>query len=72
MKILNYSMDHIDYIIIKKHRKVTDNPPIKIYVNKIKSRITYLTLKAMKLPGSTKSKITKGKYGENLPHLEIT
>ena len=26
----------------------------------------------MKLVGSTKSKITKEKYGENVPHLEIT
>ena len=26
----------------------------------------------MKLPGSTKNKITKDKNGENLPHLEIT
>ena len=26
----------------------------------------------MKLPGSTKNKITKDKSGENVPHLEIT
>ena len=26
----------------------------------------------MKLPGSTKSKITKDKNGENVSHLEIT
>ena len=26
----------------------------------------------MKLLGSTANKITKDKYGENLPHLEIT
>ena len=26
----------------------------------------------MKLVGSTKSKITKDKYGEKVPHLEIT
>ena len=26
----------------------------------------------MKLPGSTKNKITKHKNGENVPHLEIT
>ena len=26
----------------------------------------------MKLLGSTESKITKDKYGENVPHLEIT
>ena len=32
--------DYIDYII-KKHETVTDNPPIKIYVNKIENRITF-------------------------------
>ena len=26
----------------------------------------------MKLLGSTKNKITSDKYGENIPHLEIT
>ena len=26
----------------------------------------------MKLLGSTENKVTKDKYGENLPHLEIT
>ena len=31
-----------------------------------------LTPKTMKLLGSTKSKITKDKNGENLPHLETT
>ena len=31
-----------------------------------------LALQAMKLLGSTKHKITKGKYGEKVPHLEIT
>ena len=30
-----------------------------------------LSPKAMKLLGSTKSKITKDKNGENVPHLEI-
>ena len=31
-----------------------------------------LTPEAMKLLGSTKSKITKDKNGENIPYLEIT
>ena len=31
-----------------------------------------LTLETMKLLGSTKTKITKDKIGENVPHLEIT
>ena len=53
-----------------------------IYVNKIENRITFkiktgyylelLTPETMKLLGSTKSKRTKDKKGENVPHLEIT
>ena len=31
-----------------------------------------LTPETMKLLGSTKSKITKDKNGENVPHLEVT
>ena len=31
-----------------------------------------LTPERMKLPGSTRSKITKDKNDENVPHLEIT
>ena len=67
---------------LKKHETVTDNPSIRIYVNKIEYRITFkiktgyylniLTSETMKLLGSTKSKITKDKNGENVPHLEIT
>ena len=59
---------------------VTDNPSIRIYVNKIENRITfkiktryYLELfmsKTIKLLGSTKSKIPKEKNGENVSHLE--
>ena len=54
---------------------------MQIYVNKIESRITFkikdgyslelLTPETMKLLGSTKSKITQDKNGENVPHLEI-
>ena len=53
-----------------------------IYVNKIENRITFkirtgyclelVTSEAMKLPGSTTSKITKDGNGKNVPHLEIT
>ena len=67
--------DYFEYIF-KKHGEKTDNPSLRIYVNKIEKRIMskintryYLELlmpKTMKLLGSTKSKITK--Y-EN--HLEI-
>ena len=51
-------------------------------MNKIEYRITFklktgyyfelLTPESMKLIRSTESKITKGKNGENVPHLEIT
>ena len=80
----SYSVSDIqDYFkyILKKHKIVTDNPSIRIYVNKIENRITfkiktgyYLELlmpETMKLLGSTKSKMTKDKNGENEPHLEI-
>ena len=55
---------------------------MKIYVNKIETRITFkmktgyhlelLTPETMKLFISTKSKITEDKNGENVPHFEIT
>ena len=72
--------DYFEYIL-KKHNENVDNPSIRIYVNKIENRITfkikngyYLELsmsETMKLLGSTESKITKDKNGENVPHLEI-
>ena len=67
---------------MKKHETVTDNPSIRIYINKIENRITFkiktryylelLTPQTMKLLGSTKSKIKKDKNGKNVPNLEIT
>ena len=61
---------------------MTGNSPITIYINKIENSITFwiktgyylelVTLETMKLLGSTKTKITKDKIGENVPHLEIT
>ena len=73
--------EYFDYII-KKRQTVTDNPSIRIYVNKIENRIMFkiktgyylelLMSETMKLLGSTKSKINKDKNGENMPHLEIT
>ena len=80
----SYSISDIqDYFecILKKHSGSVDNPSIKIYVNKIKNRITFkiksgyylelLTPETLKLLGSTESKITKDKNGENVPHLEV-
>ena len=72
--------DHFEYIL-KKHGENVDNPSIKIYINNIENTITFkikngcylelLTLETMKLLGSTESKITKDKNGENVPHLEF-
>ena len=69
--------DYFEYIS-KKHSESVDNPSIRIYVNKIENRITFkikngyylelLTPETMKLLGSTESKITKDKNGENVPH----
>ena len=66
--------DYFEYIL-KKHSEGVDNPPIRIYVNRIENRITFkiksgyylelLTPETMKLPGSSESKITKDKNGEN-------
>ena len=71
--------DYFDYIL-KKHSENVDNPPIRIYINRIANRITFkiksryylelLTPETMKLLGITVSKITKDKNGENVPHLE--
>ena len=81
----SYSISDIqDYFqhILKKHGENTDNPSVKIYVNKIKNGITFrikngfslknLTPGAMKLRGSTKNKITKDINAENVLHFKIT
>ena len=72
--------DYFEYIL-KKHSESVDNPSIRIYVNKIENIIMFkikngyylelLTPETMKLLGSTNSKITKDKNGENVPHLGI-
>ena len=72
--------DYFEYIL-KKHGENTDKPSIQIHVNKIENRITFktkngyslelLTKETMKSLGTTENKITKGKNGENVPHLEI-
>ena len=61
---------------------MSDNPPIRIYVNQTENTITFrtktryylelLTPETMKLLGSTKSMITKDENSENVPNLEIT
>ena len=80
----SYSISNIqDYFqyILKKHSENVDKSSNKIYVNKIENSVTFkikngyyvelLTPETIKLLGSTESKITKNKNGENVPHLEI-
>ena len=80
----SYSMadiqDYFEYIL-KKHSESVDDLPIEIFVSRNENRITFkikngyylelLTPETMKLLGSTESKITGEKNGENVPHLEI-
>ena len=72
--------DYFEYIL-KKHSECVDNPSISMYINRIENGITFkikrgyylelLTSETMKLLGSTESKITRDKNGENVPHLEV-
>ena len=81
----SYSVSDIqDYFkyILKKHGRNTNKPSVQIYVNKIENKLTFkikdgytlelLKPETMKLLGSTKSKISEDKNGENVTHLEIT
>ena len=75
-------IQHYFEYIFEKHETVTDNPSIRIYINKIENRITFkikteyypelLTLETMKILRSTKSKIAKDENGENVSRLDIT
>ena len=61
---------------------MTDNPPIRIYLNQIKNSVILkittwyylelLTAEMIKLLGSTKNKISKYENGENVSHLEVS
>ena len=79
----SYSISDIqDYFefIIKKHKTLTENPPVQIYLNKTKNIIVFkiktgyklelLTFETMKLLGSTKKDADKDKDGKNVPKLE--
>ena len=62
----------------KKHETISDNPPIRVYVNKIENIIWFkiktgyylkmLTPETMKLLGCIKNKIAKDNNNENVPH----
>ena len=72
--------DYFEYIL-KKHSESVDNPSIRMHINRTENRITFkikngyylelLTPETMKLLGSTESKITKDKNGENVPHCNL-
>ena len=67
--ILNIRYSRLFWVYLKKHNENIDNLSIRIYVNKIKNRITFkiktgyylelLTSETMKSLGSTKNKTSK-------------
>ena len=72
--------DYFEYII-NHDASPSDNPSIKIYINKIENTITFtiktgyflepFTPETMKLLGTIEKDITKYKNDENIPPLEI-
>ena len=70
--------DYFEYII-KKHETIADNPPVKIYVNKIKKRIVFkiksgyklelLSRETTQLLGSLKKDVDQNKGAEEVPKL---
>ena len=79
----SYSLSDIqDYseYIIKKQETIADNPPVQIYVNRIKNRIVFkiktgyklelLTKETMQLLESSKKDIDQNKDREIVPRLE--
>ena len=64
----------------QKHETIADDPPVQVYVNKIKNRIVFkiktgyklelLTEETMQLLGSLKKGIDKNKDREIIPRLE--
>ena len=78
-----YSIEDIQgyfEFIIKKPETLTENPPVQIYLNKIKNRFVFkiktghklesLSLEKMKLLGSTKKDVDQDTDGEDVPKLE--
>ena len=71
--------NYFEYVI-KKHETIADNPPVQIYVDKIKNRIVFkiktgyklelLTEKTMQLLGRSKKDIDQNKNGELVQRLE--
>ena len=71
--------DYFEYAI-KKHETIADNPPVQIYVNKIKNRIVFkiktgyklelLSEETRQILGSLKEDIDQNKDGEIVPRLK--
>ena len=67
--------NYFEYII-KKHETIADNPPLQIYVNKIKNRIVFkiktgyklelLSLETMRQLGKSKKDVDQDKDGEDV------
>ena len=81
MDHIQYQIFKIILSIFLKNSESVDDPPIEIFASRNENSITFkikngyylelLTLETMKLLGSTESKITREKNGENVPHLEV-
>ena len=73
--------DYFEYILTK-HGEETNDPSIRIYVNKTENGITFrikkgyypeiLTSETKKFLGSARNEMTKDKNGENVPPLQVT
>ena len=71
--------DYFEYVI-KKHKTLTQNPSVQIYVNRMKNKIVFkiktgcklelLSPETMKLLGSAKKDVDQSKVGEDVPKLE--
>ena len=71
--------DYFEYFV-KKDETIANNPPVQIYVNKIKNlvilkintgyKLELLSPETMKLLESTKKDVHQNKDGENVPKLE--
>ena len=79
--IFSMRYSRLFWIYLKKQETITDNPSVRVCINKIGNRITFkiktgyhlelLSLETMKVLESTKNEITKDENSENVPRLEI-
>ena len=66
--------------LLRRHEAIADNPPVKIYINKIRNRITFKIKTGYKLEllspdnhqiiRECKKDVDQDKYGENVPKLQ--